>query len=131
MSARRGWSRRSGEQCILLALTSKSSYQSYTDQMPFVTRLAPSPTGALHLGNARTFLVNWALARSQGWRIVLRIEDLDGPRIKPEAVTGIVKTLQWLGMDWDSGRSSNPPTLHPIPKRWRSSLDTAWPTPAT
>ena len=45
------------------------------------TRLAPSPTGALHLGNARTFLVNWALARQQGWDIVLRIEDLDGPRV--------------------------------------------------
>src|SRR5437870_5728227 len=49
------------------------------------TRLAPSPTGALHLGNARTFLVNWLLARQRGWRIVLRIEDLDGPRIKPGA----------------------------------------------
>src|SRR5688572_2707456 len=45
-----------------------------------MTRLAPSPTGALHLGNARTFLVNWLLARKNGWRIVLRIEDLDGPR---------------------------------------------------
>ena len=46
------------------------------------TRLAPSPTGALHLGNARTFLINWLLARQNGWRIILRIEDLDGPRIK-------------------------------------------------
>ena len=47
-----------------------------------ITRLAPSPTGALHLGNARTFLINWLLARQNGWRVVLRIEDLDGPRIK-------------------------------------------------
>ncbi len=68
-----------------------------------VTRLAPSPTGALHLGNARTFLVNWALARRLGWRIVLRIEDLDGPRIKPEATAGIMRTLEWLGIDWDEG----------------------------
>lgn len=67
------------------------------------TRLAPSPTGALHLGNARTFLVTWALARQRGWRIVLRIEDLDGPRVKPEAIEGIVRTLEWLGMDWDVG----------------------------
>lgn len=67
------------------------------------TRLAPSPTGALHLGNARTFLVNWALARREGWRILLRIEDLDGPRVKPEAAAGIQETLRWLGLDWDEG----------------------------
>lgn len=68
-----------------------------------VTRLAPSPTGALHLGNARTFLVNWALARRAGWRIVLRIEDLDGPRVKPGATDAVIDTLRWLGIDWDEG----------------------------
>lgn len=68
---------------------------------PPKTRLAPSPTGALHLGNARTFLVNWALARRQGWRIVLRIEDLDTPRVKPGVIEETVDTLRWLGMDWD------------------------------
>jgi glutamyl-tRNA synthetase len=67
------------------------------------TRLAPSPTGALHLGNARTFLINWALARQNGWRILLRIEDLDGPRVKPGAIEGTVDTLRWLGLDWDWG----------------------------
>ncbi len=67
------------------------------------TRLAPSPTGALHLGNARTFLINWALARRLGWRIVLRIEDLDGPRIKPGAAEACIDTLRWLGIDWDTG----------------------------
>jgi len=67
------------------------------------TRLAPSPTGALHLGNARTFLINWAMARQQGWRIVLRIEDLDGPRIKPGAIESSIDTLRWLGIDWDEG----------------------------
>lgn len=67
----------------------------------YTTRLAPSPTGALHLGNARSFLVTWALARKLGWRIVLRIEDLDGPRIKPESAADIARTLAWLGMDWD------------------------------
>lgn len=66
-----------------------------------VTRLAPSPTGALHLGNARTFLINWAIARRSGWRVVLRIEDLDGPRMKPESITQTIDTLAWLGLDWD------------------------------
>jgi glutamyl-tRNA synthetase len=67
------------------------------------TRLAPSPTGALHLGNARTFLVNWAMARQSGWRIVLRIEDLDGPRVKPGADRLSIDLLTWLGIDWDVG----------------------------
>jgi glutamyl-tRNA synthetase len=68
-----------------------------------ITRLAPSPTGALHLGNARTFLVNWLLARRNGWKIVLRIEDLDGPRIKQGSATGAMDDLRWLGLDWDEG----------------------------
>jgi glutamyl-tRNA synthetase len=67
------------------------------------TRLAPSPTGALHLGNARTFLVNWALARQQGWEIVLRIDDLDGPRVKAAAASEAIDVLRWLGLDWDEG----------------------------
>src|SRR5690242_9958312 len=68
-----------------------------------ITRLAPSPTGALHLGNARTFLVNWLLARRRGWRIILRIEDIDGPRIKRGADLQLIDDLQWLGLDWDEG----------------------------
>lgn len=72
-------------------------------QNPPTTRLAPSPTGALHLGNARTFLANWALARRRGWRIILRIEDLDGPRVKPGAIDATTDTLAWLGLDWDAG----------------------------
>lgn len=67
------------------------------------TRLAPSPTGALHLGNARTFLVNWALARATGMRIVLRVEDLDTPRVKPGVIGLTVDLLSWLGIDWDEG----------------------------
>src|SRR4030095_10485868 len=65
------------------------------------TRLAPSPTGALHLGNARTFLINWLLARKHGWKILLRIEDLDGPRIKRGADALAIEDLRWLGLDWD------------------------------
>lgn len=70
-------------------------------QLPEITRLAPSPTGALHLGNARTFVVNWILARRYRWRIVMRIEDLDGPRVKPEAIKQTLESLRWLGLDWD------------------------------
>ena len=68
-----------------------------------VTRLAPSPTGALHLGNARTFLVNWLLARQKRWKVILRIEDLDGPRVKRGADQQAMEDLRWLGMDWDEG----------------------------
>lgn len=67
------------------------------------TRLAPSPTGALHLGNARTFLINWAVARQRGWRMVLRIEDLDTPRVKPGVIDLTIDLLRWLGVDWDEG----------------------------
>lgn len=68
-----------------------------------ITRLAPSPTGALHLGNARTFLINWLLARQNNWKIILRIEDIDGPRIKSGADLQAIEDLRWLGLDWDLG----------------------------
>jgi glutamyl-tRNA synthetase len=73
------------------------------ENMTRLTRLAPSPTGALHLGNARTFLINWLLARQNNWRILLRIEDIDGPRIKREADLESMEDLRWLGLDWDMG----------------------------
>lgn len=66
-----------------------------------ISRLAPSPTGALHLGNARTFVINWALARQNQWRLLMRIEDLDGPRNKPEAAELTLDLLSWLGIDYD------------------------------
>lgn len=69
----------------------------------FITRLAPSPTGALHLGNARTFLVNFLLARQNNWRILCRIDDIDGPRLKPAADRQALQDLQWLGISWDTG----------------------------
>jgi glutamyl-tRNA synthetase len=65
------------------------------------TRLAPSPTGALHLGHARTFLVAWWLARQAGARIYMRMEDLDAGRAKPESVAQAYEDLRWLGMNWD------------------------------
>ncbi|MCS7032818.1 MAG: tRNA glutamyl-Q(34) synthetase GluQRS [Phycisphaerae bacterium] len=87
--------------------------------MPPVTRLAPSPTGALHLGNARTFLVNWLLARQQGWRIVLRIEDLDSPRVKPGAEASVLEDLRWLGLDFDEGPIRQSDRLD----RYRAAVD--------
>jgi glutamyl-tRNA synthetase len=65
--------------------------------------LAPSPTGAQHVGNARTYLIAWLAARSHGGRVLLRIEDIDSPRIKPGAVQGALEDLRWLGLDWDEG----------------------------
>ena len=64
-------------------------------------RLAPSPTGAQHVGNARTYLIAWLSARSQGGRVVLRVEDIDSPRVKPGAAEQAVADLRWLGLDWD------------------------------
>jgi len=82
-------------------------------QPPEITRLAPSPTGALHLGNARTFIVNWILARRYGWRIVMRVEDLDGPRVRPEAIDQTLDTLRWLGLDWDGEATIQSQDLDP------------------
>ncbi len=75
-----------------------------------ITRLAPSPTGGLHLGNAFSFVINWALARKHNWDIVLRIEDLDDTRVRPGMIDDTIALLRWLGLDWDSGpftQSSN------------------------
>ena len=66
-------------------------------------RFAPSPTGYLHVGGARTALFNWLFARKQRGAMILRIEDTDAERNKPELVTGIIDGLKWLGVDWDEG----------------------------
>jgi glutamyl-tRNA synthetase len=66
-------------------------------------RFAPSPTGALHIGGARTALFNWLLARHAGGKLVLRIEDTDRERSTPENVAQILDALRWLELDWDEG----------------------------
>jgi glutamyl-tRNA synthetase len=66
-------------------------------------RFPPSPTGALHIGNARTALYNWLLARGSGGQLVLRIENTDRERSTPENVQKIFEALEWLGIDWDEG----------------------------
>jgi glutamyl-tRNA synthetase len=68
---------------------------------PVVTRFAPSPTGYLHIGGARTALFNWLYARGRGGRFLLRIEDTDHARSTPEATAAIFRGLRWLGLDWD------------------------------
>lgn len=69
--------------------------------MPVVARFAPSPTGYLHIGAARTALFNWLFARGRGGRFLLRIEDTDRQRSTPAAVAAILDGLRWLGLDWD------------------------------
>ena len=68
-----------------------------------VGRLAPSPTGGLHLGHARTFLIAWLAARQAGGRVILRIEDLDRSRVRAGAAHTALEDLRWLGLDWDEG----------------------------
>ncbi|MCA3594803.1 MAG: glutamate--tRNA ligase [Methylobacterium sp.] len=68
---------------------------------PIVTRFAPSPTGFLHIGGARTALFNWLLARRHGGKMLLRIEDTDRVRSTPEAIDAIIDGLEWLGLSWD------------------------------
>ena len=67
------------------------------------TRFAPSPTGYLHIGGARTALFSWAYARKHGGRFVLRIEDTDLERSTQASVQAILDGLSWLGIDWDEG----------------------------
>jgi glutamyl-tRNA synthetase len=66
-------------------------------------RFAPSPTGDLHLGSAATALVAWCAARAAGGRLVLRVEDIDRPRVVPGAEARQLEDLRWLGLDWDEG----------------------------
>src|SRR3970040_365251 len=67
------------------------------------TRFAPSPTGFLHIGGARTALFSWAYARRHGGSFILRIEDTDLERSTTESVQAILDGMRWLGLDWDEG----------------------------
>lgn len=75
--------------------------------LPVVGRFAPSPTGALHLGNARSFLLAWLSIRSRNGRLIVRMEDLDHPKVKPWATKAALDDLHWLGLDWDEGPDTN------------------------
>jgi glutamyl-tRNA synthetase len=71
------------------------------DTSQIVTRIAPSPTGTMHIGTARTALFNWLYARGRGGKFLLRIEDTDRARSTPEATQAILDGMTWLGLDWD------------------------------
>lgn len=70
---------------------------------PIRVRFAPSPTGYLHIGGARTCLFNWLFAKRYGGKLVLRIEDTDFERLKDNSIEQIISSLKWLGLDWDEG----------------------------
>ena len=81
-------------------MVSKRLTQPMSD-LPVVTRFAPSPTGFLHIGGARTALFNWLYARGRGGKFLLRIEDTDRARSTPEATAAILEGMEWLGLDHD------------------------------
>src|SRR6478752_2020894 len=72
-------------------------------------RFAPSPTGKIHVGNARTALFNWLLARGHRGTFVLRIEDTDVERSTAESEAAIISDIRWLGLDWDEGPDTGGP----------------------
>ena len=75
-------------------------------------RLAPSPTGYMHLGNAWAFLLAWLAARSAAGQVVLRIEDIDPQRSRPEYAAALIEDLTWLGLDWDFGPDKPEPAAN-------------------
>src|SRR6187397_675590 len=95
------------------------SDQASGPSVPVRVRFAPSPTGALHIGGARTALYNWLFARGRGGEMVLRIEDTDRERSTPENVEQILDALRWLELDWDEG----PVSQHERADRHREALD--------
>ena len=99
---------------------------------PLVTRFAPSPTGFLHLGNARTALLNFLAARKVGGRFILRVEDTDEARSNEDFMRALFADLHWLGIDWDEGPDIGGPHAiyrqqqrRAIYEEWLSRLDAA------
>src|SRR2546421_11990409 len=88
------------------------------DDIP-VGRLPPSTTGAQHIGNARTYLLAWLSIRSRGGRIILRMEDIDSPRVKRGAADQAIEDLHWLGLDWDEGTDIGGPPSPDVPNHRR------------
>ena len=77
---------------------------------PVRVRFAPSPTGFLHIGGARTALFNWLFARHHGGTFILRIDDTDEARSTDQSMQGIYDSMEWLGLDWDEGPRVGGPT---------------------
>src|ERR1700690_2131059 len=83
---------------------------SLNHERPVITRFAPSPTGSLHLGNARTALFSYLWARKTGGKFILRIEDTDSERSQPRFRDQLMADMRWLGLDWDEGPDIGGPT---------------------
>lgn len=90
--------------------------------MTVKVRIAPSPTGNLHIGTARTALFNWLFARRHGGEFILRIEDTDPERSKPEYEQNIIEGLQWLGLDWDNEHIIRQTERLPLYKKYLQQL---------
>ena len=86
-----------------------------------VTRFAPSPTGYLHVGGARTALFSWLFAKKSGGKFILRIEDTDTKRNTPTAAEQVINDLRWLGINWDEGPEVGGPS-GPYPQSERREL---------
>src|SRR4030081_570348 len=80
------------------------------ESLPVITRFAPSPTGSLHLGNARTAFFSRLWARKSGGRFILRIEDTDLERSRPHFTEELMAEMRWLGLDWDEGPDTGGPS---------------------
>lgn len=93
-----------------------------TDTDPVVGRFAPSPSGRMHLGNLFTALISWLSVRSRGGRWILRIEDLDPQRSRPEYARMIEDDLRWLGLDWDEGGVAGKGNSAPYMQSLRSDI---------
>jgi len=79
--------------------------QEHSMTSPVISRLAPTPSGYLHLGNALNFLITWHFVRRRQGTLILRIDDADSTRTRPQYIEDIFRTLEWLGLDWDLGPS--------------------------
>ncbi|MEO8734552.1 MAG: glutamate--tRNA ligase family protein, partial [Flavobacteriales bacterium] len=82
------------------------------------TRIAPTPSGYLHAGNGAAFFATWKIARSIGAKLLLRIDDLDAERVRPEYVADVFETLRWCGIDWDEG----PKNANDFSQHWSQHL---------
>src|SRR4026209_1658003 len=88
---------------MALVTEGRTALSCASRDMKVRTRFAPSPTGFLHIGGARTALFSWAYARRHGGTFVLRIEDTDLERSTRQSVDAILDSMKWLGLDWDEG----------------------------
>jgi glutamyl-tRNA synthetase len=101
------------------------------NRMTVRVRIAPSPTGNLHIGTARTAVFNWLFARHHGGQFILRIEDTDQARSRPEYTQNILDGLTWLGLNWDEGPTFQSKRLDLYRQATQTLLDKDWLIAAT